>query len=186
MSKFRGSLGEATHASKKWKIIAAGVGLAFAGLLVSNINLSHRQQTILVPYGTMSANTSVKVTGESSKDADYLSLIARADISSFLDWQPATINRQMNQFEARLTPEAYARYNIQLTNDAKTYIDGNVSESFYLKTLTFLPPNKIRIEGALQRWAGDKQTLKTSLVYTITYKNTPGGIYAIDNLEVKN
>lgn len=183
---FKGSLGSA-HKSKRFWQLTTIVSVAVVSLLaVTNMRQAHNHQAILVPYGTVSMNNQVKVTGKIQQDAVYLGMLARADISTLLNWQPNNIDRQMQQFEARLTPAAYANYSVQLETDAKKFKSGNVSESFYINEMKFNAPNQIKVSGRIKRWSGHDLTIATDVAYTITYKQTPDGLYAIDNFESKN
>lgn len=185
MADFKGSLGSAINTGRAWRVAAVVFGVVSIGLTMSLFRQASNHQTILIPYGLISANKSVSVTGKTELDGEYLSLIARADLSSLLDWQPASVNRQTHQFLTRLSPEAYAQFNISLTNDAAKYAAGNVSEAFFPQTIEFFPPHKVVVSGLLKRWSGDEQTLKSSVTYTLDYEQAVTGIYAISKLEVK-
>lgn len=177
-------LQDAVRAADHWKFAAVGAGIAALLLGFGMLRLAGRHQDVLIPWGLVSANTSVKVTGVASQDAAYLDILARADLDALLNWTPETIDEQLHRFLVRLTPSAYAANAITLTNDAKTYVKNNVSESFYLKGLTFLPPDQVQITGVLDRWEGDVHTLTTKVAYTLTYVVGAQGVYAVDAIEV--
>lgn len=185
MSGFKGSLGSAIHSSRAWRFTTTVLAIICIGLIANTFRISGNHQAILIPYGVAISKTNVPVSGESENDGKYLSLLARADLSTLLDWQPSNVVRQTNQFLTRLSPAAYAKFNINLIDEATKYERGNVSEAFYPQTIIFKAPNQIIVTGSLKRWAGSEQTLKANLKYTIHYAVNAAGIYTIDNLEVK-
>jgi hypothetical protein len=93
------------------------------------------------------------------------------------------VGDQIVGFLARLAPQAYAKYNLDLRHDAKKYRKGNLSEAFYLHKMTFLPPNRIRAKGTLMRWAGGSKMLETDVIYVLTYAPGASG-FSITGLEV--
>lgn len=185
MSNFKGSLGSALHSSRAWRLTTIVLAVMCIGLVINTFRIAGNHQAILIPYGVAISKTNVPVTGESEEDGNYLSILARADLSALLDWQPSNVVRQTNQFLTRLTPAAYAKFNINLTDEATKYERGNVAEAFYPQTINFKTPNQIIVTGSLNRWAGSEQTLKANLKYTIQYAVNAAGIYTIENLEVK-
>lgn len=159
-------------------LAAIAVLLAFAAL-----RLSADRQTVIVPWQVVYAHRKIAVGDRPAADVPYLRMLAQADLDSLLDWQPDTVDAQIGIFLARLAPQAYAQYNLDLRAKAKRYRQGNVSEVFYAKDLTFVPPNRIRATGTLLRWAGQTRTLQTDATYTLTYRPTSSG-YQIAGVEV--
>ena len=177
-----GSVSSSLSAASAWRLacFALLVGIVVVG--VSSMKNAGVQRTVIVPYGRFSANSFAKVTGDIEQDSAYLTLLARADISALLDWQPRTVAQQIGAFLTRLTPSAYGRFNVDLMNKAQKYAEMNSSETFYLQRIEFVPPSSIVMEGALERYAGSERELTSDVKYKFTYAQS-NGVYALDNVE---
>jgi hypothetical protein len=174
------SLGRGVTQWRTTALVLAGVCVLLA---IAVLRLSGDRETVLIPWAVASAGKVIHIGGTSAGSQEYLQLLAQADLSALLDWQPQTVGDQISGFLARLSPQAYAQYNLDLRHDAEKYRKGNLSEAFYLHGMTFLPPNRIRAEGTLMRWAGGSKMLKTAVVYTLTYAPGASG-FSITGLEV--
>jgi TraE protein. len=181
--RYSGAVQQSLRAVAAWRLAAFVLTIGVVSMAVAAMHASSVQRTVLVPYGLISANGSVQVEGKPETDGTYLAILARADASTMLDWQPKTIKRQLNAFLTRLTPNAYGRYNLNLRNTAQKYSQMNVSESFYPNHIEYLPPFGVQVSGLLVRYAGDgsKQT-QTTATYTFHYAIS-NGVYAIDSVE---
>lgn len=183
-TNYAGNVQRSVRAASAWRMACMVMTLAVLVLAGVAMHASGVQRTVLVPYGLMSANNAVKINGHPVHDHAYLALLARADIATLLDWQPKTVDKQLDAILARFTPAAYARYNLDLRNKAKKFAGLNVSETFYLKKIKFEPPNKIVLEGQVQRYTGDRLSTNAPATYTLTY-SISSGIYAIDKVETQ-
>lgn len=152
---YSGAVHDSLRAASAWRLACYALVAALILVAATAMHASSAQRTVLVPYGMYFANDSVKVDG-SQRDADYLTLLARSDASALLVWQPKTVVRQIEVFLGRLTPGAYARYNLDLRTEAKKYEDLNASEVFYPSKITFQPPSSVVLEGSVMRWIGEK------------------------------
>jgi hypothetical protein len=177
---------QSMRAAAAWRFacMVLTVGVVVLGAVV--MHSASVQRTVIVPYGRYAGNTAVKVEGHPEADAPYLRLLAMADLATLLDWQPGTIEHSLNLFLTRLSGEAYARYNLDLRNQAQKFSQLNVSEVFWPEKIEFQPPDAIKVTGRLARYTGDnspQNTLNTSATYVIHYSETPDGVYVISALE---
>lgn len=152
---YSGAVHDSLRAASAWRMACYALVAALILVAATALHASSAQRTVLVPYGMYTANNEVKVDG-SERDADYLTLLARSDASQLLVWQPKTVVRQIEVFLGRLTPGAYARYNLDLRTQAKKYEDLNATEVFYPSKITFVPPSSVVMEGSVMRWIGEK------------------------------
>ncbi|QHS09082.1 TraE/TraK family type IV conjugative transfer system protein [Sinimarinibacterium sp. NLF-5-8] len=181
-TNYAGMVHNSAKAIQAWKfatlaLMVSVILLSFIALKTSNV-----QRTVLVPYSIATANESVRVSGSPETDGEYLTHLARADISMMLTWQPGNISTQMDGFLGRLSPSAYAQYNLDLRATVKEYASMNVSEVFHLNKVTYTHPYRVSLSGRLMRWTGDKLTVDTQATYTLTY-TMYSGIYAINDVE---
>lgn len=187
---YRGALASALNAQSAWKtalIIVAGLALAIS---VAYIKAKGVQRVVLVPYGMISANNAVHVTGTPAEDGEYLDLLFRADFSILLNWTPKTVGKQMDLFMTRLTPNAYASFNLGLRENARVYSETNITEFFHPESVALLDHDPsdsaviLEVKGSLKRTQGATQILNEVAVYRFTYVTLPNGLYAIEHFEV--
>jgi hypothetical protein len=211
-TNYAGGVHDALRAASAWRLVAMVLSIVSIVTIGMALRASGTQRTVLVPYGMYSANNQVTVDG-SLRDADYLMLLARADASALLDWQPRTVERQIEAFLSRLTPGAYSRYNLTLRSEAKKYAELNASEVFYPSSVSFTPPNQVVLTGAILRYIGEqkgelpglpasgtdpastpagpsaesditKSGVASQVTYTFTYVES-NGVYGLDKVETK-
>lgn len=181
---YAGAVQQSIRAAAAWRFACFVLAVAVVSIAAVAMHASGVQRTVLVPYGLYAANGSVKIEGNPHQDGKYLALLARSDIATMLDWQPKTISTQLDAFLARLSPAAYARYNLNLRNTAAKYTQLNISETFYLQKVEYVPPDTVVLSGELDRFTGETRTTRTQATYTFHYAQA-NGIYAIDRVETK-
>ena len=181
---YAGAVQTSVRAVAAWRLACFVLAVAVVAIAAVAMHASGVQRTVLVPYGLYSANGSVKVEGRPDQDGQYLALLARADIATMLDWQPTTISTQLDVFLTRLSPAAYARYNLDLRNTATRYAQLNVSEAFYLQKVEYDAPDRIVLSGELDRYTGETRSTHTPATYTFHYTQA-NGVYAIDRVETQ-
>lgn len=181
-SHYAGSVQSSIRAASAWRLACFVLCIAVVAISAVAMHATGVQRTVLVPYGLMAANGAIKINGNPKTDGDYLAVLARADVATMLDWQPKTVDKQLDAFLARLTPAAYAKYNLQLRNTAEKYANLNVSETFYPNQIIYQPPFTVKISGTLDRYIGDTRHTHTPATYTLHYA-VANGIYAINAVE---
>ncbi len=167
---YAGAVQQSVRAVAAWRLACFVLAIAVVSISAVAMHASGVQRTVLVPYGLYSANSAVKVEGRPDKDGQYLALLARADIATMLNWQPKTISTQLDAFLTRLSPAAYARYNLDLRNTATKYAHA--------------PPDSVVLSGELDRYTGETRSTHTPATYTFHYTQA-NGVYAIDRVETQ-
>ena len=165
-------------ASRGWRAAAYSLA-AVAGLLaVIAWHSADEVRVVLVPpQFSRLAQGRVPVT----RSKAYLALLARADTATLLDWTPATVGSQFTAFLDRCAPALYARLDTQMLADSKEYASYNLTESFYVRKVVFVPPATIAITGWLDRYSGDKRVMHALLTYRLTYNHS----FALTRLTVE-
>lgn len=181
---YAGAVQQSVRAVAAWRLACFVLAIAVVSISAVAMHASGVQRTVLVPYGLYSANGAVKVEGRPDRDGQYLALLARADIATMLNWQPKTISTQLDAFLTRLSPAAYARYNLDLRNTATKYAHLNIAEVFYLQKVEYTPPNSVVLSGELDRYTGETRSTHTPATYTFHYSQA-NGVYAIDRVETQ-
>jgi hypothetical protein len=168
--------------TKAWKTTSYLLGAALITSIVGLTYLATHATTVLIPESVASAKGPVKVADKGRTAADYLSLVASADLSYALNWTPDTVSVQFSRFLNRTTPTFYASQQVQLTADALDHTKNNETQAFYPVTSKLLGDNVISVTGTLARWVGDKQVFRQTSTYLITYTEVNGGMPYVDSL----
>ena len=165
-------------ASRGWRAAAYSLGVVALALAVLAGHLADTIRVVLVPpQFARLAQGRVPVT----RGKAYLALLARADTATLLDWTPATVGSQFTAFLDRCAPTLYARLDTQMLADSKEYTSYNLTESFYVRKVVFVPPAAIDITGWLDRYSGDKRVMHALLTYRLTYNHS----FALTRLTVE-
>jgi type IV conjugative transfer system protein TraE len=164
---------------KAWKAVSVFLAVLIVALMYFLIDQARNAPVALVSHEMASTKgrISVAVNGEvAGTDAEYLSLLARADLGLILNFQPGTVITQTNMFLNRLTPELYAASNVSLMAEASNNKAAGFSQSFYPDTEIKAYPREGRVEmaGTLVRWQGSKEILRQRSVYSVEYRIANG------------
>lgn len=179
---------------KAWRTATFIFAALCAFLGFSLVKQAANAPTYLVPYELA---TTAKKPGEplnkglaikvqpGSFSADYLQLVATADLNLVLNWTPKTIEAQYGRFFSRMTPELYKTQNIQLMEEMQKFASGSTTQSFYPGSVRLHEQTlALEVSGVLVRWVGEKEVFRQNVTYTISYKESGGMLY-VDNLAIK-
>lgn len=161
-----------------WRAATYVVAAVACGLLFMVARLDGAERIVLVPsHFSKRATGSVVV----ERNGEYASLLARADVSSLLDWTPQTVGSQFTAFLNRCAPALFSRLHTQMLTDARSYRAYDLSEVFYIRKVVFIKPATIQLTGWLDRYSGTKQVMHAVLTYSLSYNSS----YAITKLGVE-
>jgi hypothetical protein len=187
-SHHRGMLTNALKANSSWKLACYVLGVVVLLLGWQMVKLKSAQAVTIAPYGLYSANKAVTVGDTLEESRDYIELLFRADLSTLLNWQAKTVNKQFETFMTRLSPEGYEKYNLDLRNKAVRYRDQNMTQVFHVSDISLLTgdtPNSfvMEAEGHLERKRASEPVIDTKIVYRISYSQKVTGLFQVDQVD---
>lgn len=165
-----------------WKSLAimemGALILSFIGL----VWLANNQTVILIPQNfAATAKGPVNLNLGEPFSPDYLSALAKGDITLLLNWTPENIDTQYGAFISRLTPAIHDAQREILLAEAKQHTNEGLTQSFY-STRTFAKGSEVTLHGILVRATGGKEIYRGPAVFAIDYANVGGGYLNVNGV----
>jgi hypothetical protein len=169
-------IAEAFSEKKAWRNGFVVMFMLALGLATALVYQSTHMPHTLVPYSFALQKGPVKVQPGVLQDSNYLAGLARDDVSLALNWTSETVGVQYGRFLNRMSPQMYSAMLVKLTEEAKTYSSGSITQAFFPKTTQIITAeaNGVRITGVLVRWDGAKEIYRQTVVYEIGYEDASG------------
>jgi len=181
------SIGNANASAMSWRtsfFTMTGFAVVLSVLLGV---LWFNQQVVLVPHELATLKGPVKVSGTGrieKSDPEYMTAMALSDLSLILNWTPETVITQYQRFLNRATSELYARENINLMQEAEKNRSNATTQAFFPETTTVdLAAGRVIVKGTLVRWVGDKESMRVTAQYQVTYRVNRGYLH-VSKLEL--
>lgn len=143
--------------------------------------LSGQRTVLLIPQHLASANGEIAVNLAEPFSPDYITGVARGDISALLNWTPDSIEAQYGLFIGRLTPQLHSVEKENLLNEAKQHKEEGLTQSFYV-TKTFVKGSTVELDGILVRAASGREVFRAPATYEISYTNAGNGMLLISGV----
>ncbi|MDP3139182.1 MAG: TraE/TraK family type IV conjugative transfer system protein, partial [Burkholderiaceae bacterium] len=161
---------------KAWKAVSVFLALLVVALLYFVVDQARNAPVALITHemAASKGRIEVAVNGEvTGTNAEYLSLLTRADLGLILNFQPATVITQTSMFLNRLSPDLYAASNVSLLAEAQNNKDAGYSQSFYpdAEIKAFPREGRVEMSGTLVRWQGSKEILRQRVAYEVEYRS---------------
>ena len=172
-------------AKKAWQFASVALAATSIILAISLVKTSSNTKIVVVPYSALHSKQPIKINGQPALDSTYISLLADADIALFLNWTPKTVEQRLDTIKFRLSPVAYAQNFETLKKNVKFYKENSISQVFFPVKKQFIPPNTVRVSGALNRFAGGKVLEPIDVTYSLSYEQTAEGIYVISSIKTE-
>lgn len=174
----------AFKAVQAWKFatfVLAGVCVL---LVFSLIYQARNAPVVLVPHdlAASSARVTVPLNGElRGTSHEYLSNVALSDLSLILNFTPDNVISQHQRFMNRLTEDLYGNTREKLLADAQTFKSRAVTQSFYPTNVKVSSDfRRVEVTGTQLRWVGGKESVRSTVVYTVTYSMFKGFLHVSD------
>lgn len=176
--KYTDAVANAFSEAKAWRAACLVVGLVAGVLAIALAIQSNSTPITLVPANFASSNGAITINpkkGFGEVSPEYVSQMALGDLGLVLNWTPQTVKIQYQRFLNRMTPELYAEQNVQLLNQAEEFQSNATTQSFYPDTTKVSADgNTVVAQGTLVRWTGEKESIRVTATYTITYAKSEG------------
>lgn len=185
-SNYADLLANAFASISAWRFAALAMACVAAILALALAYASLQAPAYLVPYEFATMKGPVKVTpGKERVNPDYLATVALGDLSLITTFHPDNVGVQYARFLNRATPELYSAQNVRLTAEAQDFAQEKVSQTFYAgATKVAAQGLLVEVQGSLVRWSGDKEVLRTHVVYHVTYKESRG-MLSVDDISIR-
>lgn len=157
--------------ASEWKQIAYFEALVIMGLIFFLIYQSSTVPVRLVPQ--MNPNQ-VFLTKEGTSVGEYLRIISEADMGSYLDYTPDTIERQWNNLIGRLASNSYGKIRQNLKEGIEQQIVDGVSQTFTQKGVAVAYGKKVFVMGRLVRRVGSEEIANDMAYYVTEYTYKSG------------
>ena len=186
--KYTDAIANAFSEAKAWRFtcyLLSALLLVAVGYIIYQ---SRNEPIVLVPYDLAVSKGNIKVPTNGATygvSPDYMEALALGDMSLILSFTPANVEAQYARFQNRLTSDLFATQQSALKVQAKTMKDDNITQAFFPERAKMSPDGaKVEVTGLMIRWMGDKESIRSSLTYVLTYKAFKG-YYHVSNMQIK-
>lgn len=134
-----------------------------------------QRTVILVPQHLASAKAPITLNIGQPFNPDYMTGVAKGDISYLLDWTPDNIELQYSLFLGRLSANVYVAQKEVLLNESRLHREEGVTQSFYV-TRSTISGQTATLHGVLVRAVGGREVFRGPATYALTYINAGNGL----------
>lgn len=168
------SIANAFNEAKAWRMATMALGAAVVFLTGALVFTAQNVPTVLVPHDFAANNARVKVTtnGEiRGTSQEYLANLALSDVSLVMNFTPETVVTQYERFLNRTSESLYGSQSLALREEAKGLKKDGVTQAFFPdeRTKVSIDGNAVEVSGTIIRWMADREVLRQSARYRITY-----------------
>jgi type IV conjugative transfer system protein TraE len=179
------SIANAFNEAKAWRTAAFSLGAAVVFLTGALIFTAQNAPTVLVPHDFATNNGPVKVATNGSirgTSNEYLVNLALSDIALITNFTPDTVQTQYERFLNRTTQALYGSQGDALRAEAANLKKNATTQAFFPSDKTSVSPDGTRVvaTGTLIRWEGDREIIRQSATYVITYSVFKGYFHIKD------
>jgi type IV conjugative transfer system protein TraE len=170
---------------RAWQAATLVVGAVAVSLAFGLVYVARNTPTILVPYDFATNNQRMKVStnGEiRGTSSEYMVNTAVGDIALITNFTPDTVVTQYERFLNRMTDSLYASQQTTLRVEAKKLRADATTQAFFPNEKTRILPggDRVEVSGTLIRWIGDREILRQSMTYIVTYTVFRGFFHVAD------
>lgn len=179
------TIANAFSEAKAWRLASMALGASVVFLTGALIFTTQNAPTVLVPFDFATNNMRVKVTtnGEiRGTSNEYLVNLALSDISLISNFTPDTVQTQYERFLNRTTESLFANQGATLRAEAKSLKLDVTTQAFFPNERTKVAEDgtKVEVSGTLIRWIADREILRQSVTYVVTYSVFKGFFHISD------
>jgi hypothetical protein len=179
------TIANSINETKAWRLASLVLGASVVFLTGALIFTAQNIPTILVPHDFAVNNERVKVTtnGEiRGTSGEYLVNLALSDISLITNFTPETVQTQYARFLNRTTDSLFANQGATLRAEATSLRKEATTQAFFPneRTRASTEGNKVEVSGTLIRWLSDREIVRQSETYVITYSVFKGYFHVSD------
>lgn len=165
------------RSARAWRLAAICMAALVAVMGVQTIMVARSMPVRLVPYD-YAINAGIEEVSELGEvTANYLALIAGADVALLNNWTPETVKTQYRRFLNRCGPELYAAEQVNLLNLAEDQKRGVRVQAFFPRDVTVQEGNIVLIDGRLKQWAGRQLMNEEAVTFKVVYRFLRGVPY---------
>lgn len=178
-------IANAFNEAKAWRMAALSLGAAVVFLTGALIFTTQNVPTVLVPHDFAANGARMKVTtnGEiRGTSQEYLVNLAVSDLGLITNFTPDTVVAQYERFLNRTTDSLYGSQAAALRDEAKSLKKESTTQAFFpsAQTRASADGTKVEVSGTLIRWLSDREVIRTSVTYVITYSVFRGYFHVKD------
>ena len=170
--------------AQAWRLSAMVLAGVVAFLSYALVYQARNTPVILVPYDLAVSNKTMQVStnGElRGTSYEYMANTGLSDLTLILDFMPDNVISQHQRFLNRVTEELYGQQRENLLAQADEFKRKAITQSFYPSGIKVSGDStKVEISGTQIRWMGGKETLRTNVVYILTYQVFKGYLHVSD------
>lgn len=164
----------AFKAVQAWKFAAIALSLVSGVLAFALVYQARNLPVVLIPHdlATQDKSMTVPLNGQlRGTSHEYMANAALSDLSLVLNFTPDDVLMQHKRFLNRLTESLHGQQRELLLAQAEEFRKRGVTQSFYpLDVKVSSDFKKVEVTGTQLRWVGGKESVRSTVTYTLTYE----------------
>ncbi len=164
-----------------WKTVSLVLAACLAIQTYTVVYLAGHQKVLLMPQNLASLSAPVPLNLGLPYAPDYLTQVAKGDISALLNWTPDNVDTQYGLFLSRMTPELSAAQREKLLAEQLRFQQDGITQSFYV-TRSYVSGREVYLYGVLVRSVSGKEVFRGPAAYAVSYTDQGNGMLLVDGV----